>query len=817
MRYVLYHFTVAYYVLFFVIAYLKLHAQQATIRGTILDESGEPVVGATVSIPALQTGSVTNVQGIFSLSRLPAGSHEVKVNYFGYADQSQNVTVADGQIVTITIKLKEPGGKQLEAIEITAEENNLKIESSKPGTGLTRIGAKEIGVIPTLGAPDLAQYLQVIPGVVTTGDQGGQLYIRGGTPIMNKVLLDGAIIYNPFHSIGIFSIFDTDILRSVDVYTAGFPAEYGGRISSVMDIKTRNGDFKKIRAKIHANPFTGGVLLEGPLFKKKDADESGNSFLFTLRNSYIDQTSKSIYKSFLTDSNGLPYNFTDVFGKLTFGSEGNRANLFGFYQNDNALFNFPSDFRWTAAGGGLSFIALPASSNIIISGNFAYSNYGIKQKTTNELYERRSAINGFNGGLNFAYILNSKDELSFGLEFLGYGTDFQIANANGRPFRDKQSNTEASLFVKYKYLLRKLISNPNANTPGFFNRLVLEPGLQIHFYATGYTVLTTEPRLRAKFNLNNRFSIQGAVGRYSQNLMAATNDQDVVALFQGILFVPQGNRDRQILPNNNPLQIAWHYLLGTEFQLTSQFLLIVEGWYKNFQQLTNINRLVLFPQDPQFVTETGIANGFDIILKYQSRKLYIYATYDWSKITRTVQARSFDNVYYDDGSTNPQNQTTGQEQTYSPIFDRRHTANLVVNYKSGNLGRAARRFKESSSWEVSTRFALGSGLPFTQTQGYFERLNFNINGSQTDIVATNGFLGILFANDINAGRLPYFHRLDLTAKKRWLLLKEKVLLEANGGVYNTYNRANIFYFDRIRYARVNQLPLLPTAGISLAF
>ena len=126
-----------------------------------------------------------------------------------------------------------------------------------------KITPKDLEMIPTIGGEaDLAQYLQIVPGVVFTGDQGGQLYIRGGSPVQNKVLLDGMIVYSPFHSIGLFSVFDTDIIRNTDVYTGGFNAEYGGRISSIMDIKTRDGNKKTFEGKLSANTFGSKLLME---------------------------------------------------------------------------------------------------------------------------------------------------------------------------------------------------------------------------------------------------------------------------------------------------------------------------------------------------------------------------------------------------------------------------------------------------------------------------------------------------------------------------------------------------------------------------
>ena len=170
--------------------------------------------------------------------------------------------------------------------------------------------------------------MQIIPGVVFTGDQGGQLYIRGGSPIQNKVLMDGMTIYSPFHSIGLFSVFDTDIIRNTDVYTGGFSAEYGGRVSSIMDIKTIDGNKKEFAGKISANTFGSKLYVEGPLGKK-----NRSSFVLSGKTSYLDKSSDILYKYpvLYFDEKGLPYSYTDLYSKISLhGKNGSKLNVFGF-------------------------------------------------------------------------------------------------------------------------------------------------------------------------------------------------------------------------------------------------------------------------------------------------------------------------------------------------------------------------------------------------------------------------------------------------------------------------------------------------------
>ncbi|MEM7657146.1 MAG: TonB-dependent receptor, partial [Bacteroidota bacterium] len=638
-------------------------------------------------------------------------------------------------------------------------------------------------------AADLAQFLQVLPGVVFTGDQGGQLYIRGGTPIQNMVLLDDMIVYSPFHSIGLFSVFDPDYIRSVDVYSAGFPAAYGGRTSSVIDIKTRNGSFSRFKAKANINPFSAGALIEGPLGKAKK-DGSGVSYLISARNNYIDQTGSTFYP-YVNDSTGLPYSFLDIYGKLTLSDGVNYANLFGFSHTDDVNFEFPANINWEAAGGGANFQLLPAGASAIISGTFAYSNYTTGLTSQSENFPRRSSIQGFNGTLKVGYIFNSVDEFNFGLSFQGFSTDYVFTNAYGFSTQQQASNTEAAVYTEYKKVFK---------TSKGFERAVLEPSLRLHYYNNQNQIMG-EPRFRGKLNFPG-LSFSFATGLYSQNLMAAVSDRDVVNLFQGFLSAPD---DLAFRRRNHNLQTSWHSLFGVEAEIIPQVTTTVEGWYKGFTQLTNINRDRIFQTDPEFVTETGEAYGIDVIVKYQTRNAYVYTNYGLAKVTRTDRLDSDD------------------PRTYPPIFDRRHTANVVVAIKQGSFavrgddGQTYVRPKfNESPWEFSLRWSLGSGFPFTQTQGYFEKLDFLEDGAQTDITTQNGDLGLILSDDLNGGRLPYYHRLDLSVKRRWLF-GNKVLMELAASAINTYNRRNIFYFDRIRFAPVYQLPVIPSLGVTVKY
>jgi len=775
---------------------LNSYAQTAVVRGFVYDkDNGEPIIFTNVYLEGTTYGASTDVNGYYTISKIPAGEYVLQVTYLGYDTLKIPLTLEENQLITKRLVIAKSTIK-LDFVVISAEKQAAKTEIQ---TSLIKISPKQIQQLPTIGGePDLAQYLQVLPGVVFTGDQGGQLYIRGGSPIQNKVLLDGMIIYNPFHSIGLFSVFDADLIRNVDVYTGGFGAEYGGRISSIMDITTRDGNKKRIAGKISINPFAAKVLVEGPISKFSEEKGGSSSFVFSGKHSYLRESSKLLYADMMTDvtkgwidnaatgnyTEGLPYNFTDLYGKVSFnGSSGSKVNLFGFSFADQVNYQQISDLHWNALGAGSNFVLVPTHSPILFEGNFSYSNYAISLDEGDEL-PRTSDISGFNLGLSFTYFLG-KDELKYGLEVLGFETDFEFYNQLSRKIEQNDFTTEIGAYLKYKKTLGKLL---------------LEPSFRIHYYASLSTP-SLEPRLGMKLNATDNFRIKFAGGLYSQNLISAVSDRDVVNLFYGFLSGPENLQDEfDGKPVTHALQKAWHTILGIEYDLTSHMNLNIEGYLKNFTQLTNINRNKIYDDIPDFsekpdyqkkdfVVEKGLAYGGDILLKYDYKRWYVWFVYSLGFVTR------YDDVLTDD---------EGNKINYAPHFDRRHNVNLIASYTFG----------KDLNWEANARWNLGTGFPFTQTQAVFEKHTFT-DGINTDYISSNGELSYIYG-PLNNGRLPTYHRLDLTIKRKFEITDNSTL-KAVISVTNAYNRQNIFYFDRTKYQRVDQLPILPSAGISLTF
>ncbi len=752
---------------------LTLLAQQkGTIRGFIYDkQNGEPVLFTPVFLKGTQLGALTDVNGFYSISDVPVGNYDLMVSTIGFDTLVVPITILANQVISKQLYVTKTT-VNLKAVEVSAEREAQKTEVR---TSVTKITPKEIRSVPSVGGePDLAQYLQVLPGVVFSGDQGGQLYIRGGTPIMNKVLLDGMIVYNPFHSIGLFSVFDTDVMRNAEIYTGGFPADYGDRISSVMDITTRDGNKRRYGGKISATTFSSKLIFEGPIKKQKENGGGSSSFLLSYKNSYLDQSSKALYS--YIDEDGLPFNFQDFYGKVSLnGENGSKLNLFGFDFSDNATFRDVTDINWKSTGFGSNFILVPKGSNTLVDGVFSYSQYKTKQTEAGGL-PRSSAINGFNFGFNFTSFIK-KDELKIGLEVLGFRTELYQNSITGITYEQVENTTEFGSFIRYRISREKF---------------VIEPSMRLQYFAS-LSEFSPEPRIGIKINAFEKVRFKLAGGMYAQNLISAVSDRDIVNLFYGFLSGPESlpaEFDGETVETR--LQKARDIIFGTEIDVTKHFDVNIEFFYKKFVQLSNINRDKVYPDNgiyadkpdylkKDFIIEEGKSYGADIVLKYEFKRLYLWAVYSLTFVDR------YDGI-----------------RTYNPHFDRRHNVNLVGSYTFG----------KKLDWEFNARWNFGSGFPFSGTQGFYEYLNFS-GGLYSDPITDNGQLDYILG-PLNEKRLPTYHRLDFSLKKTFVLSKNSNL-EVTASAINIYNRENIFYIDRIRDQRVNQLPFLPSLGASMTF
>ena len=774
------------HLLFLIVVFLgfSASAQDFSIRGFVYDDANmEPLSDIKVKLltsdSTVIAGAYTNLNGGFLIPKLKKGSYIVKIEAGGFKKTFVNVEMTDKlKIYDVQLKLVHSSQDYKEVV-VDLGKKEKKNEVLIGTLKYTKEGLERIPVHG--GENDIVGAISVTPGVVTTGDQGGQLYVRGGTPIQNKVLLDGMTIYNPFHSIGFFSIFETELVKNVDVYTGGFESKYGGRVSSVMDITYRDGNRKEFGGRVSASPFLTKMVLEGPIGKATANKPAAGSYVFSAKHSMLDYTSKTLYPK-VNGGNGLPFNFTDLYGKVTFNADGGtKVSAFGFHNQDSVNYDI-ANLRWDASGGGVNFLMVPSGSPLFVRGHVNGSNY---QTTFAETAQepRYSKIGGFDLGFDFSYFLKNESELSYGFNINGFNTEFVTYNEAKRKIEATNFTTEIGTYFNYRHVGK---------------RWVIQPGMRVQVYASLNTI-SPEPRLGLKYNANENLRFKFSGGRFSQNFTSASSDKDVVNLFNGLLSAPTNVQEQfvtqfqHVKNTKNGLQYAWHAIFGLEYDLGKLWTFNIEGYYKYFNQLSNINQNKLYDDVSQFeliddvfkkdfIIESGQSYGVDVLAKYNKDRIFFWAVYSYGKNTRW------------DGFS-----------TYAPVFDRRHNLNLVGSYLMG----------KKKDLEFNVRWNLGSGLPFTPNAGNYQAETF-ANGVTSNYVTNNPSYISMMLGAYNSQRLPYYHRLDITLKKH-VTFKNKNVLEMIASVTNVYNRNNIFYVNRVTGKQIYQFPILPSFGLNYKF
>jgi hypothetical protein len=335
---------------------------------------------------------------------------------------------------------------------------------------------------------------------------------------------------------------------------------------------------------------------------------------------------------------------------------------------------------------------------------------------------------------------------------------------------DPDYTADLALFLKYKYNYKDL--------------LLIEPSFRIQYYVLAGPIFP-EPRLALKYNITRKVRVKFAGGFYSQNFVAISSDRDVVNLFYGFLASPsEWHLPGKVFGQEvkNTLQKAQHLVLGLEFDLLKHTNINVEGFFKNYSQLTSANRYKQYADDYDFLWEKGVAYGGDITLKYEHKDFYLWAVYTLGWVKRT-----------------------DKEVTYNPHFDRRHNVNVLVSYQWG---------KKRKSWQADVRFNFGTGFPFTQTQAFLPNLGYGKIGD--DWMKNNEEIYILLSDEINKGRLPVYHRLDIGLKKKFFI-GERNVIDISATVANLYSYYNIFYVDRLTADIIYQLPILYSIGVGWSF
>lgn len=740
---------IAFILLIFLTFCSNLFAQNNAILRviTINAEDGTPLTGATVTLS--EPGSdetpgyfcVSDRDGLCEIRNIPAEQEfELSVSFVGFETFIDRHVFETGErkIVRATIT---PSIGEIGELVVTQQRYLTTGE-----VGVQRITSTQIGRTPSpVAGGDLATFLQSIPGVITSGDRGGDLYIRGGTPDQNLVLVDNMPMVKPFHISNLFSAFPDDMIQNADLYAGGFAPNYAGATSAVLDVALRPGNMREHRASASLSPYLAAIQAEGPFTTDK------SSFLLNGRYSLIDRSGRWLTGE---DQN---IRFADVTGRYTIQADNITCSITGIYTYDSGEI-VPTrniDHSWQNIAAGTRCLGYSEFFNHPLDVSAGYTSYR-NEEGNPEQTERSSVVNQIYVKADFE---NQIGGLKVGM---GFG-------ANIRTYRI-ELNERFTRFLSLQNVDRTIpvvhIYSGTEWSPG--NGLTLFPGFTSQFILD--MPITFEPRLRIAWQPggSETTQISAAAGRYVQTHSGISDERDAGTVF--MVYKP--------VEVDDPLPSAIHGLLGFNQRFGNRVSLNIEGYVKRHYNIP----VSKWTPEPRLEIETALADGltygFDIRLSMESPRYYAFGSYGLS-------LSEYEAISGDLGAWIEQ-----PVFLYSPAHDQRHKLNIAGGYTLAG-------FHFDARWE------LGSGKPYTEIYGYdfFFRLPFENPGFDP------GQARILYSEPYN-NRMPWYHRLDFSISRDFSPGGSSVI-ESQLGVINAYNRRNIFNYDYGVLERVDQTPLLP--------
>lgn len=750
-----------------------------TISGYITDKAtGEAMIGATVYDFKSGNGSVANNYGFYSLS-LPADSVNLRFSFVGYTTEWRRMDLEKN----LSLNIELSGNTTLEGVEITAERNEKSLEQTQMSSiNLSMDKVKSLPVL--LGERDVIKTLQLMPGVQSGVEGASGLYVRGGGPDQNLILLDGVPVYNASHLFGFFSIFNTDALNSVQLIKGGFPAEYGGRLSSVIDMRMKEGNSKKISGEGGIGLIAARLTLEGPIIKDK------TSFMISGRRTYIDVLTRPIIRSQADGTDG-GYFFYDLNAKVNHKFS-DRSRLFasGYFGRDRFFARdsyessgFEDDYEetyeaglnWGNAIGALrwNYVFGP---KLFSNTTLTYSKYNFDVSseyestrtengaTTEEEQSIRylSGIRDWGAKIDFSYFPSPDHAVKFGGAYI-YHTFFPGVNRYSESGTDSPVDTTYGSSDIYAHEFNGYIQDDWRIN----DRLKVNAGLHLSaFSVNGKQYFSAQPRLAGRYLLNERTSLKLSYAHMAQFLHLLTNAG--VGLPTDLWVPPTENIEPQL---------AHQVAAGVVRTLPQGFEVSLEGYYKLMQNLIEYKEGAGFlgnANDWQNLVEVGRGWSYGAELMIEKK---VGKTSGWIGYTLSWTEREFEELNF------------GNPFPYR--YDRRHDISLALTHT----------FNERV--DVGLVWVYGTGSSITLPIERYRRLSG----------AGDPFGGseIGHIDERNNYRMPAYHRLDLGVN-----LHRKTRYGSRTwsfGLYNAYSRQNPFYLyfsnDNRGNSRLTQLSLFP--------
>ena len=746
----------------FVLFTVTLFAQENyTISGIVKEaENGETTFGASVFLKGTTIGAVSNEYGFYSITA-PKGNYTLVVSYIGFADVTQEITL--DQNFKINFEIKEDA-TQLDEIVISSEEPE-RVSLRSPQMSVSKVKVSTIKKMPVvLGEVDIVKAIQVLPGVTNTGEASGGFNVRGGAVDQNLVLLDEAIIYNTSHLLGFFSVFNADAIKDVKLYKGAIPAKFGGRVSSVLDVRQKDGNTNKFMLTGGIGAISSRLAAEGPLFKDK------GSFLVAGRGSYA-----HLFMKASGEENSA--NFYDLNLKTNYKlNENNKLYLSGYFGRDNFKFEDSFSSGYGNLSGNLRWNHI-FNEKLFSNASLIYSKYDYDLEIDSDKFDWVSSIKNYNIKYDLKYYASDKVKLDFGVNAIYYDFDPGAIEPTSEesPINalqlDKKRAFESGLYINAEHKLTDRLTAQYGLRLSSFSRLggqslvdyannqpvVYNQALGIYQAGTAIgeteyskkdeikTFSNLEPRLGLSYQLNESSSVKAGYSRTAQYIHLLSNTSSVTPLD---VWTPSG---KFIKP-----QLSDQYALGYFRNFKNKtYSFEAEVYYKTVDnRIDYIDGSNLIGQN---TIETEILNGesrgYGLELLFRKSKGRFTGLFGYT-ISKSEQ-RTLGGGAGGSGINNG--------NWYNTAQDRTHDFSLTGSYKLND------------KWTFGSNLVFQTGRPVTYPNGQYQ------------------YEGVSVANfsDRNSNRLASYHRLDLSAtyipnrkpNNRW---KGEWVF----GLYNVYNRKN---------------------------
>jgi len=635
--------------------------REGSLHGIVTDSvTGMPLEPAHVVLDGPQEhlhATWTDRNGYYQIGGIEPGSYTLRVTYLGYATHEESLAFASEESSTVSVRLW-PGAVALDEILVSAPGGG----AVRREFGRQRVTSADLGRIPVPAASgDLASYLQTLPGVVTTGDRGGQLFVRGGTAAENLVLVDGITIYQPFHILGFFSVFPEDLVSTADFYAGGFGPRYIGRTSSVLDVHMREGSRTSSKVTGSVSPFLVEAVAEGPIASGRA------SWIASVRRSVIDETSPWLLGA------RQPLAFESQFVKVSSvdGETGSRCTAMGMRTSDRGRLDpdqTGSQVSWRNTVVGGRCVMLFDGNLSLVDVSFGFSsveNAAVSQGVS----DLRSSISHLHHEAHITGLLGTTPI------FAGYIIYVEMPEYDLTELFGIQQSHESILGIAPYGEVELTLGE----------RLTVRPGAAV----TLSPRLGVEPRVRARFNPRGRSGeeLHAALGLYRQDLTGLTDTRDVGAVFVA------WDRDRDGVPLESV-----HATLGWQQELGGGLQWSLEGYYKWIHNVPVPTWNAVAAYDTKLGRADGRVRGLDARFEARHGGLYGFIGYGYTWTEYETAQENFE-IWFGE-----------PRQRYHPTQDRRHQFNAMTSL-------AAAGFKVGARWQ------LGSGLPFTQPMGFDEAMD----------------------------------------------------------------------------------------------